>query len=245
MRSLSGQVGIQKITKTSGTYLYLWIPGQFMAGGRGARYSLKLVDTPANYAKADLIRRQVQIDLDLGRFSWDEKDQYANPEGKIHIVSKPLSPQKVWDLYRQAHRGDKASTRAVRDAIANILKSAPAKANQLPSYLQSITTEYRTYQVIHLLQSAYRWAVKQGLTAHNPLATTENKLPKPKSGANPFTPEERDRALEIARKIHWGNFMEFLLLTGCRPSEGVGLTWGQIDQESILFDRSITLIFLL
>lgn len=65
MRSLSGQVGIQKITKTSGTYLYLWIPGQFMAGGRGARYSLKLLDTPANYAKADLIRRQVQIDLDL------------------------------------------------------------------------------------------------------------------------------------------------------------------------------------
>lgn len=240
-RSLSGQVGLQKITKTSGTYLYLWIPGQFMADKKGARYSLKLVDTPANYAKADIIRRQVQIDLDLGRFRWEDRYQYtATSQDKGYLVDKPLSPQKVWDFYQAAHAGDKASTLAVREAIATHLKSAPTEPNQLAGYLQSVTTPWRKYQIIHLLKTAYRWAIRQGLTKTNPLIHADNKQPTPNAGANPFTPEEKERALEIAKTVHWGLFFEFLLLTGCRPSEAVGLTWGQISKDAILFDRSIT-----
>jgi integrase len=35
-------------------------------------------------------------------------------------------------------------------------------------------------------------------------------------------------------------FIRFMLLTGCRPSEAVGFTYGQIKERHLLFDRSIT-----
>lgn len=242
MRSTSGQVGIQRITKASGVYLYLWIPKEFSHSGKGLKYSLKLQDNPANYAKADLIRRQVQIDLEMGRFVWSEKDQYLESGVKKTLISKPLTPQKVWGLYNAAPHDAKASTKAIREGIGKIINAAPTNPAQLVNHLKETATEYRAAQVIRYLQAAYRWAVKKGLTYTNPLANIDQPMPKTKSGANPFSPDEKLKALKIVELTQWANFFKFLIFTGCRPSEAVGLTWEQIDRDSIKFDRSVSWI---
>lgn len=72
---------------------------------------------------------------------------------------------------------------------------------------------------------------------------------------NAFTQEEKEAIIE-AFESHHGNWngrgytgfaysyyaelIKFWFLTGCRPSEGIGLTWGQINDDcsQIIFNQS-------
>jgi integrase len=62
---------------------------------------------------------------------------------------------------------------------------------------------------------------------------------------NAFTLEEQDRILEaFAHSRYYSYYLplvKFWLLTGCRPSEAIGLEWEQVsaNRTSIRFDRSI------
>ncbi len=80
-------------------------------------------------------------------------------------------------------------------------------------------------------------------------------MPKPKyvTGPNPisFTEDERQSVINSFKTNcrkginyrHYAPFVEFLFLTGCRPSEAIGLTWNKISDECslITFSESIVM----
>ncbi len=52
---------------------------------------------------------------------------------------------------------------------------------------------------------------------------------------DPFTLEERDKIIETFKNErhykYYAPFIEFLFMTGCRPSEGIALQWKHISND--------------
>lgn len=243
-RANRGEVSIHCRKNNGGRgYLSLWIPGYLCEDGLGQRYALGLSDSPANYAIADRVCRQVQLDIEAGIFVWS-KECYLAPSGEPRkLVTAIPNHQKIWDRYYQANKPRvKATTLAVWDVVSDRIKSAPKEPEALLNYLLQTTTVNRTAQVLQWLGTAYRWAIKKQIVAKNPLSHLDIPRHQTEDEANPFTKEEKIKLLEVARNSKWDLFIQFLLLTGCRPSEAVGLTWEQVGIDSIKFDRSITTV---
>jgi integrase len=119
--------------------------------------------------------------------------------------------------------------------------------------LEKITTVYQTKRCLMQLSAACRWASKYGLIDANPFEGMANEMPKYRYQVEPkpnaFTEAEREEILAAFRSDkrkgmnyqHYAPFVEFLFLTGCRPSEAVGLQWQHIaeDYSKIHFTGSI------
>ena len=48
----------------------------------------------------------------------------------------------------------------------------------------------------------------------------------------PFTKDEVRRILKHFDNTHWGDYVYFLFHTGARPSEAIGLRWGDVDLKA-------------
>ena len=80
------------------------------------------------------------------------------------------------------------------------------------------------------------------LDLKNPVATIR-KPAMPDSRLRLLSKDEARHLLEISKKSRNKNlyhYMQLLLHTGMRPSEGAGLTWGQIDVDARIIDLTIT-----
>lgn len=243
-RAKKGEVSIQSRKNSSGrAYLSLWIPGELCEDGIGQRYALGLPDSPANYAIADRVCRQVQLDIEGGHFIWSKEHYLDQTSEQRKLVAAIPNHQKIWDKYCQANKSRvKATTLAVWDVVSDRIKSAPQDPEALLNYLSQTTTVNRTAQILQWLGTAYRWAIKKQIVTKNPLTHLDIPQHQTEDEANPFSKDEKVKLLAIASDSEWNLFIQFLLLTGCRPSEAVGLTWEQVGTDSIKFDRSITLV---
>lgn len=83
-----------------------------------------------------------------------------------------------------------------------------------------------------ILKSAFGYAVKQDILFKNPAKLVE--LPKlKKREMTVFTQDEALRFLEESKKERLATIFSFLLATGCRPGEAIGLKW-----EDFSFERN-------
>ena len=91
---------------------------------------------------------------------------------------------------------------------------------------------------LSLLRACSRWAVGHGYLEANPWIGFKVKNVKPLA-IKPFTREEIAKIAEGFDLVfpHYAPFVRFLLLTGCRLSEVIGLRWLDID-----FDRRLITI---
>ncbi|MGI0488163.1 tyrosine-type recombinase/integrase [Pantanalinema rosaneae CENA516] len=124
-----------------------------------------------------------------------------------------------------------------------------------------MTTVHQTKRALTQLNSACEWAVKHKLIDSNPYQGMAKEMPKYRYQLEPrpdaFTEEERDRIIEAFKNhrgnwngrgytgisyAHYSSFVEFLFLTGCRPSEAIGLQWKHITDDNgfIQFEGSVT-----
>ena len=86
------------------------------------------------------------------------------------------------------------------------------------------------------LSACWQWSIKEGLVLVNPWSeiTKRVKVP-PKQKARPFTNQEITAILTGFRQDqhyrHYGDFVEFLLSTGCRTGEAIGLRWVHLSED--------------
>lgn len=89
-------------------------------------------------------------------------------------------------------------------------------------------TVLNAYRCLH---RALACGVKWGLLAHNPCDTVEAPRVKRKE-AVVWTDEQAKDFLDAARGDHYYPLYVFLLGTGCRLGEALGLTWSDVDWQN-------------
>lgn len=153
----------------------------------------------------------------------------------------------------------------LKTSVYNYLERCPyqsiSEALEIRQWLLDNTTNSMTKRVLTHLNAAVKWGIKYNLV-DLPASLYEGmaqELPKHKwenePTPNAFSSLEKEAIIK-AFEDHKGNFngrgvtgfgychyaplVKFLLLTGCRPSEAIGLTWQQINHDcsQIIFSHS-------
>ncbi len=114
-------------------------------------------------------------------------------------------------------------------------------ANRTPLSAKKILTQF---------SACCHWAVKSQLIEENPFEDMASDIKvgkgeRSETDINPFSVEERDRIIQAFKENryykHYAPLIEFLFITGCRPSEAVALQWKHITNELriIRFEQAV------
>jgi integrase len=100
----------------------------------------------------------------------------------------------------------------------------------------------RTIEYVHaIIRSALNYAVKQEMIASNPASRCD--LPKKiRKEKEVLTLDQAKKFIENSRQVKNGIICEFMLLTGLRPSECLGLKWADVDfvNSTVSIVRGVT-----
>ncbi len=239
-------------------------------GGNRQVMSLGLPDTAINRKYAEDKAHRINLDILSGNF--DPTLAKYKPQSVVTIAEPDIRPKvmptaaELWKQYRAYKASSlKETTKLHHEALARILDKTPdtpiTDALRVKTELEKVTTIHQTKRILIQLGAVCRWAKKHGLVDNNPYEGMAGEMPKyryqqePKPNA--FTEEERDRIISTFREhqgnwngrghtgcryAHYAPFVEFLFLTGCRPSEAIGLRWQQVSADcgQIKFDGAIS-----
>jgi integrase len=135
----------------------------------------------------------------------------------IWIESLGLSPETKADHYEMIRRMIvKAQPGWENTAWLTEAKLAPSTFNKRLGYLKRF----------------FSWAIEEGYAASNTFGKVKSRK-APKKKIHPLTQTEIGRILEAfsQRHPHYVPFVKFLLQTGVRTSEAIGIQWKHIDLE--------------
>lgn len=207
---------------------------------------------------------RINDDITFDRFD-PTLNRYGKESTVLEVVSSQARPQiglrQLWDKYLADKLPNlKHKTQDEYHNFSNLLnkieRSLSFDALATKQALLEVTTVDQTRRMLQYLSACCNWGIQHRLISDNPYSGLASLLPKRKSLVNPtpnaFTEDERDAVIEAFRNDkrlgmnfrHYAPIVEFWFLTGCRPSEAIGLTWGKVslDCSSVMFVGSIQTI---
>ncbi|MEN9265012.1 MAG: site-specific integrase [Thermostichales cyanobacterium BF4_bins_65] len=223
-------------------------------------------DTPANRHRCGETIRRIQRDLDYGEvdltlkkyktaYSLSVVGEY--PEGAKELEAKVSVPlARIWAEYVSFKVAQgKSPTTIAKDyqkterLIAKLPASDIEDAVKIRDWLVRNCTPNAAKRYMTQINAACEWAVVSGLVKDNPFRLLKQTIRIPRSQRKTddsyikaFTAEERDRILAaFNRHPHYKRYYPyvwFLFFSGCRPSEAIALTWGNISETHITFDSA-------
>jgi integrase len=223
--------------------------------GKQKSFPLGLPSTHENLAFGSKIAAQINADYLVGIFDATLAKYKQKPQVQQPVTT--YSIRELWAKYCDYKKPRwKAKTEHYNLVTVGVwIERIPQdwqKALDIRAFLLRESTEGQAARVLHSIEYCLEWAMRVGLVPdqRNPYKKMGSDLaPKSaKSGANALTQTEQEQVITAfyAHPIwgFYGRFVEFLFLTGCRPSEAVGLQWSQIqdDFSQICFDRSVVRI---
>jgi integrase len=231
--------------------LYLQFPRRWF-GGEQKYHALNLPDTEINRSWAQERIATMHLDYLRGEFDPTLSKYFTEI---TPILATDLKLSQLWAEYCQ-YKSPRLKTATIfylTSTLGHHITKCPYQAiNQaleVRIWLLNHTTPAMTKRVLASLATAVKWGVKHGKIANpiNPFMGMAEDIRSEKDEPHPnaFTHSERDliiRAFESSYYYyHYSPLVKFWFLTGCRPSEGIGLEWSQInpDCSKIKFDRSI------
>lgn len=230
--------------------LRLQFPRKWFAG-KQQYLTLKLPDNSDNRLYASNLIREIEWDYLKG----DLDPSFAKYIPQLQVLPKNLQLADLWaDYCRYKAKNLKPSTiHYLVNGLGRHIQRCPHQdvdqALAVRDWLLDTTTPDMSRRIVAVLASAVKWGIKhQKLTiAINPFTemSADIRIDRERSQPNAFTCQERERILagfwHSNHYRHYAPLVQFWLMTGCRPSEGIGLEWEQIgdDCARIVFDRSI------
>jgi integrase len=208
----------------------------------GKRYAFNPVpggnyNNPRDIAAARAIATKIQLDRlsghfdpTLGSYRIEEKPTKgggANPVDLLTlwdswVSSLDISPETKADHYEMMRRMIVKNSPRVTDTSFLInAKLAPATFNKRLGYLKSCT----------------RWAKLEP----NPWEGIKNRKNNPPK-IKPFTSEEILKIVEGFDRLarNYSQFARFLILSGCRMGEAIGLQWADVGKDAICISSSLS-----
>jgi integrase len=230
--------------------LRLRIPSSVYPTGVKQELALNMADSEAGRTVAARILADVQLDIYNG-----ELDPTLEKYKRKQIV-KQETIYGLWCKYVDYKQPTiKLSTLSYYQEIGKTLSRVPQSIVQAlvvrDWLLRNVSPAY-TARILKHLSSAVDWGIRHEEIdlVRNPyiLMGKEIKGKNQAPGADAFTSGEKEEILNAFLTSHYYDhyypFVYFLFLTGCRPSEAIGLRWGDIsdDFSSIHFTGSIVQI---
>jgi integrase len=229
----------------NGNYLRISIAGKHFLDGKRKFLSLGLKDCDIDRADAEVKVSMMRSDLTRGMFD-DSLDRYQSAKQKSKTeVSDSIS--QVWDFYLnyKSAKLKESTISYLQHGLGRLIHLCPHQqitaALFIRNWLLANTTASMAKRVLLHLNAAVKWAIKTGLCKldKSPFVDMAADLPKHRweeeGSPNAFSPEEKDLFIRSiynhtnSSVSHYGNFIAFLFLTGCRPSEAIGLRYKDLD----------------
>jgi integrase len=227
--------------------LRLRIPSSVYPTGVKQELALNMADSEAGRTVAARILADVQLDIYNG-----ELDPTLAKYQRKQIV-KQVTVYGLWCKYVEYKQPTiKLSTLNYYQEIGKKLEKVPQSIVQALAVrdwlLRNISPAY-TARILKHLSSAVDWGIQHEeinliKNSYNRMGQ-EIKQTNQRAGADAFTIDEKEAILNAFLTSdyydHYYPLVYFLFLTGCRPSEAIGLRWGDIsnDFSAILFTGSI------
>lgn len=221
------------------------------------RYSLTIGKDCSDTLRVARARAQeIDSDITLNRFD-SSLVKYGKRYVSLELVSIPqVEVRELWDNFladKLPHLKDK--TAQEYRSLTKILDKLPRltfEALETKRSLLSVTTADQTRRTLLYLSACCKWGIKHRIINDNPYDGLANEMPKRQSltkhKANAFTEAERDTVINAFKNdVNYNCYaplVEFWFLSGCRPSEAIGLTWNKVSEDcsSVTFNGSVQLI---
>lgn len=237
---------------------------------KGKRYSLTVGRDSRDAIKAARGKAQI-IDSDITFDRFDPTlEKYGNQRTTVlEVVSvipdNQIALKELWNKFLSDKLPHiKAKTKDEYENFTRLLDKLEALGSDALSYdalktkqnLLSITTNDQTRRILQYLGACCIWGMKHRLITDNPFSGLATDMPKRKSVTDPdpnaFTEAGREVVIQAFKNDkragmnyrHYAPIVEFWFLTGCRPSEAIGLTWGNVSDDCsvVIFNGSIQTI---
>lgn len=215
----------------------------------GVRYSgaLGWIDNERNRKFADVKVQDIVGDILKERFDYSDRKLTAyvsrSVVGKEPVPAPAPTPLPAWVDVLEAHlesRRDKLSPSTVGRFLKHlkIIERCPhplEEPQKIRSWIKASTTPGMASRILKESLAACEWAIEEGMLKDNPLRGQVIHHKPSKKGTMQIEYWERHERDAIINGFYenyyyswYGPLVEFLFLTGCRPSEALGLRWSNV-----------------
>ncbi|MDM9382583.1 tyrosine-type recombinase/integrase [Chlorogloeopsis sp. ULAP01] len=232
------------------------------------RYSLTLglEDTAENRKLAEAKAKQIESDIAYERFDATlakYKPQVTTKYASVY-ESRPTQPRMTVNQLFAAfieHKTKTVSVRTIKQKYEVVGKYLASyfdsnktaefvnleNAEEFVASLQQSMSASTIKIYLCLLNACWEWGKTKQVTQYNPWKELQQQVKvAPKQPPKPFNKDEIKAIIEAFKKDphyrHYANYVQFLLATGVRTGEAIGLQWKHIsdDFSSIWIGESFT-----
>jgi integrase len=211
---------------------------------QGERYclSLGLYDSPLARTVAEGKVSLIEADLVTGNFDATLKKYQAESVDKTQ--GSTFTPVDLFDKFTKQRKID-ARTLEKYSAIATKLRDyfqggnadiSIESADKFREWLGNSLAPISQREYIGTISTCWNWALKKNLVSHSPWGEVLKRVKvPPKQRPRPFSKAEISAILDGFKGsryyAYYADFVTFLLGTGCRTGEAIGLRWAHISED--------------
>jgi integrase len=229
----------------NGKYLRIGIAGKHFDDGERKFLSLGLKDNEIDRADAEMKAALIRSDILKGKF--DESLARYSPESKRSKQENSESISELWNFYvnYKSVKLKESTVNYMRSGLGKLIHDCPHQsvnaALLIRNWLLEQTTSSMVKRILTHLNAAINWAIQNKLCRLDisPFKGMAGDLPKHKweeeGSPNAFSLVEKSLFINAISNhknpsiAHYDRFIRFLFMTGCRPSEAIGLRYSDID----------------
>ncbi len=216
-------------------------------------------DDPICLANAERICQVIKLDILSGQFD-PTLDKYRPkvdvPENVVSIAAKQKNLREVWEAYKLAFSATTEETTKLnvwKQVDRCLARLAPTTLEASASYklIPELLLYYSPgtlYRVCICLDAASNFGASKQIISGchwNDLRTYLPEMTPNQRSKQTFTEDEVNHILDAFKTnkfsskfsaykdSFYADFVEFLLLTGCRPSEAIALRWKHVKGNKI------------
>jgi integrase len=204
--------------------------------------ALGLPDSLTNPAVAEAKARQIELDIVSGHFD-ESLDRYRlqpRAEERVRLSVPELferfMKEKEKDVYKRTMEKYHVTLKYLRAYFGNkqVTELTEALGQKFADSLQ--LAELTLRERITLVKAAWDYGIKLNLVQHNPWEAVLRRIKvPPKQAPKPFTREEMNAIIAVFRAdvyySFYADYVEFLLLSGVRIGEAIGLRWRHVVED--------------
>lgn len=224
--------------------------------GKQTYLSLGVDDTKLNRKLADAKIRQIELDILSDNFD----STLAKYKAQTYLaVVENINPKQqvelsdVWAKHRAFKEPNRSQSWVMTcNQQTKYLAKCPYKSlgesKEIFNWITANIPAHSAKRLVVEISACCDWGIKNNLITTNPfkgLAKEINikKISTEDNDINPFSKYERDAIVAAFRDNpyykHYANYVQFLFLTGARPSEVIALQWKHITNKSICFEQAV------